>query len=143
MTAEVDNCGSGVRLRGVCRSWHYSLSYFNSERKHVFYKALLAPSYLLASHTLAFNHTQSYYSAKPPKTTQQPFKMTFYHTAEDIRIDDGHILRARLQTGDGEWHDSEIDLNQHIGNIDGEFTPQHATRLHSVLTMLRPLHLGR
>jgi hypothetical protein len=46
--------------------------------------------------------------------------MTFYHSAEDIRIDDGHMLRARLQTAEGEWNDSEIDLNQHIGNIDGK-----------------------
>lgn len=45
--------------------------------------------------------------------------MTFYHTAEDIRIDDGHILRARLQTADGEWNDAEIDLNNHIGNDNG------------------------
>ncbi|KAF1831223.1 cyanovirin-N family protein [Decorospora gaudefroyi] len=48
--------------------------------------------------------------------------MTFYHSAEDIHIDDGHILKARLQKGDGEWEDAEIDLNNHIGNIDGNFT---------------------
>jgi hypothetical protein len=46
--------------------------------------------------------------------------MTFYYSAEDIRIDDGHILRARLRTADGEWRDAEIDLNQHIGNVDGK-----------------------
>ena len=46
--------------------------------------------------------------------------MTFYHTAEDIRIDDGHVLRARLQTADGEWNDAEIDLNEHIGNDNGK-----------------------
>jgi hypothetical protein len=46
--------------------------------------------------------------------------MTFYHSAEDIHIDDGHILKARLQTADGEWNDAEIDLNQHIGNMDGK-----------------------
>lgn len=45
--------------------------------------------------------------------------MTFHHSAEDIRVDDGHILRARLRTGDGEFRDAELDLNQHIGNIDG------------------------
>ncbi|OAL51445.1 Cyanovirin-N [Pyrenochaeta sp. DS3sAY3a] len=47
--------------------------------------------------------------------------MTFHHSAEDIRIDDGHILRARLQRADGEWNDSEIDLNNHIGNDNGNF----------------------
>lgn len=47
------------------------------------------------------------------------FNMPFHHSAEDIRIDDGHVLRARLQRVDGEWNDAEIDLNNHIGNIDG------------------------
>jgi hypothetical protein len=47
--------------------------------------------------------------------------MTFYHTAEEIRIDDGHMLRARLQTADGNWNDSEIDLNSCIGNDNGHF----------------------
>ncbi|KAG9196017.1 hypothetical protein G6011_01138 [Alternaria panax] len=47
--------------------------------------------------------------------------MTFYYTAENIRIDDGHVLRARLQRADGEWNDAEIDLNQHIGNENGHF----------------------
>lgn len=50
-------------------------------------------------------------------------KMTFHHSAEDIRIDDGHILRARLQRADGEWNDSEIDLNNHIGNDNGTHMP--------------------
>jgi len=45
--------------------------------------------------------------------------MTFYHTAENIRIDDGHMLRARLQTADGDWNDAEIDLNQCVGNDNG------------------------
>ena len=47
--------------------------------------------------------------------------MTFYHTAENIRIEDGHMLRARLQRADGEWNDAEIDLNACIGNDNGVF----------------------
>ncbi|KAJ4366764.1 hypothetical protein N0V83_007289 [Neocucurbitaria cava] len=47
--------------------------------------------------------------------------MTFHYSAEDIRVDDGHILRARLQKADGEWNDAEIDLNHHIGNDNGNF----------------------
>ncbi|KAK4464388.1 Cyanovirin-N [Cladorrhinum samala] len=48
--------------------------------------------------------------------------MGFFHaSAEDIRVDDGHILRARLKTEDGGEHDSEIDLNQYIGNNNGNF----------------------
>lgn len=45
--------------------------------------------------------------------------MGFHYSAEDIRIDDGHLLRARLQRADGEWNDAEIDLNNHIGNDNG------------------------
>ncbi|KAI4611851.1 uncharacterized protein J4E87_010353 [Alternaria ethzedia] len=47
--------------------------------------------------------------------------MTFYHTAEDIRIEDNHVLKARLQTAEGEWNDAEIDLNTCIGNDNGNF----------------------
>ncbi|KAJ4379162.1 hypothetical protein N0V86_005205 [Didymella sp. IMI 355093] len=47
--------------------------------------------------------------------------MSFHYSAQDIRVDDGHILRARLQRADGEWEDSEIDLNQHVGNDNGHF----------------------
>ncbi|KAL1645310.1 hypothetical protein SLS61_008380 [Didymella pomorum] len=47
--------------------------------------------------------------------------MSFHYSAQDIRVDDGHILRARLQQADGEWNDSEIDLNDFIGNDNGHF----------------------
>ncbi|KAL1608673.1 hypothetical protein SLS59_001863 [Nothophoma quercina] len=47
--------------------------------------------------------------------------MSFHYSAQDIRVDDGHILRARLQRADGEYNDSEIDLNNHIGNDNGHF----------------------
>ncbi|KAK7186420.1 hypothetical protein DPSP01_013101 [Paraphaeosphaeria sporulosa] len=49
--------------------------------------------------------------------------MTFHYSAEEgsIRVDDNHILRARLQRADGEWQDAEIDLNNHIGNDNGSF----------------------
>ena len=45
--------------------------------------------------------------------------MSFHLSAEDIRIDDNHILRARLRNENGDWEDAEIDLNEHIGNEDG------------------------
>jgi hypothetical protein len=50
---------------------------------------------------------------------QTIINMSFHYSAENIRVDDGHILRARLQRADGEWNDSEIDLNNHIGNDNG------------------------
>lgn len=47
--------------------------------------------------------------------------MSFHYTAEEgsIHVADNHILRARLQRADGEWQDSEIDLNNYIGNDSG------------------------
>lgn len=48
--------------------------------------------------------------------------MSFHASAQDIRVDDGHILRARLRNTNGEEVDAEIDLNQFIGNNDGKNT---------------------
>lgn len=53
--------------------------------------------------------------------------MSFHLSAEDIRIDDNHILRARLQTESGDWNDAEIDLDQHLGNQDGMSPPCPST----------------
>lgn len=47
--------------------------------------------------------------------------MSFHLSAEDIEVDDGHILRAKLQNGDGDTVDAEIDLNHFIGNDNGSF----------------------
>lgn len=50
----------------------------------------------------------------------------FHASAEDIHLDDGHILKARLINSDGEHVDAEVDLNDFIGNVDG--TPLSFTR---------------
>lgn len=47
--------------------------------------------------------------------------MSFFDTARDVRLEDGHMLRASLQRVDGEWQDAEINLNDHIGNDNGRF----------------------
>jgi hypothetical protein len=46
----------------------------------------------------------------------------FFATAEGLRLEDNHFLRGRLQRIDGEWVDTEINLNEHIGNADGMFS---------------------
>ena len=46
--------------------------------------------------------------------------MSFHYSAEDIRVEDNHILKARLQRADGEWQDSEINLNDFLGNDNGQ-----------------------
>lgn len=66
--------------------------------------------------------------------------MSFYYTAENIRIEDGHILRARLQTADGNWNDSEIDLNSFIGNDNGSLLLASNS---ASLILSRSLCLGR
>ncbi|KAH6632867.1 Cyanovirin-N [Chaetomium tenue] len=47
--------------------------------------------------------------------------MSFALSAQETRVEDGHMLRARLQKSDGEWVDAEINLNDFIGNNDGFF----------------------
>ncbi|KAH6871768.1 Cyanovirin-N [Thelonectria olida] len=47
--------------------------------------------------------------------------MSFHLSAEDITLEDGHILRARLADVDGNWQDAQLDLDYYIGNIDGSF----------------------
>jgi hypothetical protein len=62
------------------------------------------------------------YILRSPISLQTIINMSFHYSAENIRVDDGHMLRARLQRADGEWNDSEIDLNNHIGNDNGTHT---------------------
>lgn len=50
--------------------------------------------------------------------------MSFTQSAENVRVDDGHILRASLRNGNGDNVDAEIDLNQFVGNDNGS-TDKH------------------
>ncbi|KND87212.1 Cyanovirin-N [Tolypocladium ophioglossoides CBS 100239] len=45
--------------------------------------------------------------------------MSFHLSAEDIRIEDNHILKARLATVSGDWRDAEFDLDEVLGNQNG------------------------
>ncbi|KAI1411087.1 cyanovirin-N family protein [Hypoxylon sp. FL1857] len=45
----------------------------------------------------------------------------FFATSQNIRLEDGHYIRASLQKVDGEWVEAEINLNDHIGNENGRF----------------------
>ncbi|KAK1999382.1 CVNH domain-containing protein [Colletotrichum falcatum] len=47
--------------------------------------------------------------------------MSFHVSAQDIRVDDGHILRARLNNSNGDAVDAEYDLNDCLGNNNGTF----------------------
>ncbi len=45
--------------------------------------------------------------------------MSFHTSAQNIRVEENHILRASLSNDDGEFVEAEIDLNGFIGNNNG------------------------
>ncbi|KAJ5837041.1 hypothetical protein N7447_003067 [Penicillium robsamsonii] len=47
--------------------------------------------------------------------------MSFHESASQIELEDGHILKAVLRNEDGDEEESTIDLNDHIGNDNGQF----------------------
>ncbi|KGO63538.1 Cyanovirin-N [Penicillium italicum] len=48
--------------------------------------------------------------------------MSFHESASNIELEDGHILKAVLRNEDGDEQESTIDLNNHIGNDNGNFS---------------------
>ncbi|PWY85160.1 Cyanovirin-N [Aspergillus eucalypticola CBS 122712] len=47
--------------------------------------------------------------------------MSFYRTAEDIRVEEDHWLVAIVANEEGEMVESRFDLNSCIGNEEGRF----------------------
>lgn len=47
--------------------------------------------------------------------------MSFSASANNIWLEDGHILVADVADESGNWNQSRIDLNNFIGNEDGWF----------------------
>ncbi|OQE24896.1 hypothetical protein PENFLA_c009G03944 [Penicillium flavigenum] len=47
--------------------------------------------------------------------------MSFHETASHIELEDGHILKAVLRNEEGDEQESTLDLNDHIGNDNGQF----------------------
>ncbi|KAH6603834.1 Cyanovirin-N [Trichoderma cornu-damae] len=47
--------------------------------------------------------------------------MSFEATAQHISLERGHILRASVKDQHGNWTNSEINLDEFIGNQDGWF----------------------
>ncbi|KAK2623831.1 hypothetical protein QTJ16_007012 [Diplocarpon rosae] len=45
--------------------------------------------------------------------------MSFHASAQDVRVEDNHILKATLFKADGETVEAELDLNNCIGNNNG------------------------
>lgn len=42
--------------------------------------------------------------------------MTFAHSSQNLRVEEGHVLRGQLQNVEGHWIDAELDLDDFIGN---------------------------
>ncbi|PNP50360.1 hypothetical protein THARTR1_08964 [Trichoderma harzianum] len=47
--------------------------------------------------------------------------MSFSASAQNIWLEDDHILVASVADEEGNWHESRIDLDNFIGNEDGWF----------------------
>ena len=47
--------------------------------------------------------------------------MPFHHSAQNITVEDGHMLHAELCNVEGEYVEAEFDLNDCIGNDNGAF----------------------
>lgn len=45
--------------------------------------------------------------------------MSFHVSATNIELEDGHILKATLLNAEGEEVESELDLNEIVGNNNG------------------------
>ena len=58
--------------------------------------------------------------------------MSFSQSADNIQLVDGHILQAEVLDADGNWVNSEIDLDRLIGNSDGWFEWEGESRLYQV-----------
>lgn len=46
--------------------------------------------------------------------------MSFHQSAQDVRVDEGHLLRGKLRNENGDMVDAELDLNNCLGNTDGK-----------------------
>lgn len=51
--------------------------------------------------------------------------MSFVETANDLHLEDDHVLVGQLQDDDGELRDASIDLNEVIGNNEGVSAVRH------------------
>lgn len=47
--------------------------------------------------------------------------MSFHESAQNVTVEDGHVLRAELANVEGENVEAELDLNTCIGNNNGSF----------------------
>jgi hypothetical protein len=61
--------------------------------------------------------------------------MSFHASATSIDLEDGHILKATLRNSENDEVESELDLNEIIGNNNGL---SHCLRCHFAVLMYLP-----
>ena len=71
-----------------------------------------------------------YYTFSPTKNNIAT--MSFFESCQDVVLVDGHILQASAQDEDGNWCESEIDLDELIGNMDGRFEWGDQSKFHHI-----------
>jgi len=75
------------------------------------------PPRTITTYRLSYNN----YTTLDFSSAKQNLIMSFSATAESYHLHDGHILKAVVRNMEGEPCESEIDLDQFIGNEDGWF----------------------
>lgn len=68
--------------------------------------------------------------------------MSFHESANDIELEDGHILKAKLSYGEDEERDAEMDLNDFIGNDNGQKQASYPSRAYRVNTFFQAVSVG-
>lgn len=61
----------------------------------------------------------SYHFNKTPEPKKTKVKMSFHLSAQNVRVEEGHILRATLTNAAGAPVDAEFDLDTVLGNDNG------------------------
>lgn len=89
---------------------------FSSESS-IYLRLLSRPGEASLKNSSLYQFISQFLSSLSHRTT----KMSFHSSAEDIHID-GHHLKARLINVDGEAQDAEINLNEVLGNENGQFS---------------------
>ena len=64
--------------------------------------------------------TPAFLNPSNPTDLNTSINMSFSASSKDIRLEHGHILHAKCENTAGNFDDSYIDLDHHIGNTDGK-----------------------
>ncbi|KAI9148284.1 Myb-like DNA-binding protein BAS1 [Paramyrothecium foliicola] len=75
----------------------------------------------VAARQFQIHQPQQTYPISCHPQTKADKMVNFHQSSEDIELRDGHILVAKCADENGDFVESELDLNYYIGNNDGSF----------------------